>query len=134
MKYLMRYLKILLLLLMVVICSMNLYSQPAKISKNLYTTWIKLALIGKNQAEIEYYFRDRGEEEIERIKKRIRFAILDSLNRSGIKNMIAKSTDADDINIIVRKVMTEIRYSGLEHDEDLRLSIKEKFGISLENL
>ena len=134
MKYLMRYLKILLLLLMVVICSMNLYSQPAKISKNLYTTWIKLALIGKNQAEIEYYFRDRGEEEIERIKKRMRFAILDSLNRSGIKNMIAKSTDADDINIIVRKVMTEIRYSGLEHDEDLRLSIKEKFGISLENL
>ncbi len=91
-------------------------------------------LVGKNQAEIEYYFRNLDEKTIEQIKRRIRFAIIDNLIRSGIKGMIAKSSDADDVNVVIRKVITEIRYSGLEHDQDLRLSIKEEFGISLEKL
>ncbi len=112
----------------------GIFAQTATDPGNLYTTWIKLALVGKNQAEIEYFFRNLDDKTLERIKKRIRFAIIDNLKRSGIKGMIAKSSDADDVNVVIRKVVTEIRYSGMEHDEDLRLSIKEEFGITLEKL
>ncbi len=133
MKRLIRYSGVLLFFILV-FANANLYSQPADNLGNLYTTWIKLALVGKNQSEIEYYFRNLDKETLEQIKKRIRFAIIDNLNRSRIRSMIGKSADADDVNVVVRKVMTEIRYSGLEHDKDLRLSIKEEFGISLEIL
>ena len=123
----------LLSILLLCFCS-NLYSQPDSIPENLYTKWITLALVGKNQAEIEYYFRHLDHSSLEQIKSRIRFTIIDSLKRSGIRNMIAKSADADDMNAVIRKVVMEIRYSGMELDQDLCTSIKEEFGISLENI
>ena len=110
------------------------FAQPAKDSGNIYTKWITLALLGKNQAEIEYYFRNEKEASIDRVKERIRNAVLDNLRRSGIKSMISTSSDADDFNVIVTKILLEIRYVGLEHDNDLILSIKEEFGIEVRNL
>jgi hypothetical protein len=109
-------------------------AQPAKDSGNIYTKWITLALLGKNQSEIEYYFRNEKETSIQRVKERIRFAVLENLRRSGIKTMISKISDADDINTVVTKILIEIRFAGMEHDTDLLLSIKEEFGIELENL
>lgn len=109
-------------------------AQPAKDSGNIYTKWITLALLGKNQSEIEYYFRNEKETTIERVKERIRFAVLENLRRSGVKAMIGKISDADDINTIVTKILIEIRFAGMEHDRDLLLSVKEEFGIELENL
>ncbi len=110
------------------------YAQAAKDSGNMYTKWITLALLGKNQAEIEYYFRNEKEAAIQRVKQRIRFAVLENLRRSGIKSMIDNSSDADDFNVIITKILLEIRYVGLEHDPDLLLSIKEEFGIEIRNL
>lgn len=109
-------------------------AQPTRDSGNIYTKWITLALLGKNQAEIEYYFRNEKEASVERVKQRIRFAVLESLKRAGIRSMIARSSDADDFNVVIRKISLEIRYAGLEHDEDLLLSIKEEFGVELESL
>ena len=134
MKFMTRFFKVTVLFLFLIVFNSTLYSQPTKDAGNVYTTWMKLALVGKNQAEIEFFFRNLDDKTINKIKKRIRFAIIDNLKRSGIKSMIAKSSDADDINVVIRKVITEIRYSGLEHDPDLRLSIKEEFGITLEKL
>lgn len=110
------------------------FSQPAKDSGNIYTKWITLALLGKNQAEIEYFFRNEKESSIQRVKERIRFAVLDNLRRAGIKTLIQKSSDADDFNVIITKILLEIRYAGMEHDEDLVLSIKEEFGVELLSL
>ena len=110
------------------------YSQTSKDPGNMYTIWRKLALVGKNQAEIEYYFRNIDDKTMERVKGRIRFAVLESLRRTGIKGLIKKITDEDDLNVIINTINTEIRYAGMEHDDDLRLSIKEEFGVQLENL
>lgn len=109
-------------------------AQPVKDSGNIYTKWIKLALLGKNQAEIEYFFRNEKETTIDRVKERIRFAVLENLRRAGIKTLLEKVSDADDLNVIVRKIVIEIRYAGMEHDRDLLLSIKEEFGVELQRL
>ena len=101
---------------------------------NIYTEWMQLALLGKSQAEIEYYFRSLDEETLGRIKNQIRFTILDNLRRAGLRDKVEKSFDKDDINVVVSKVLIEIRYMGLELDEDLRQSIKEEFGVQLERL
>lgn len=114
--------------------SVNSYSQPSRTGGNMYTKWITLALVGKNQAEIEYFFRNEKETTIEQVKRRIRFAVVENLRRSGIKRLIEESSDADDLNVVIRKIIIEIRYAGMELDKDLRLSIKEEFGIQLERL
>lgn len=112
----------------------NTYSQPAKDIGNIYTIWIKLALLGKNQSEIEYYFRNIDTQTMGSIKKRLRFAVLDNLRRIGVKKLVSRTADMDDLNVVVNKIATEVRYAGMEHDEDLRLTIKEEFGVILENL
>ncbi|MBU2514758.1 hypothetical protein KJ966_25830 [bacterium] len=109
-------------------------AQPVKDSGNIYTKWITLALLGKNQAEIEFFFRNEKEASIQKVKERIRFAVLENLRRSNTKSMIARISDADDFNVIISKILLEIRFVGLEHDEDLLLSIKEEFGVELESL
>ena len=126
-----------LLLLFCLVFSTVAMSQTANKQNNagnMYTIWMKLALLGKNQAEIEYYFRQFDEASLEKIKSKVRFAVLENLRRSGIKTLIAKSSDIDDLNVVVQRIMTEIRYVGMELDDDLKLSIKEEFGVYLENL
>lgn len=112
----------------------NSFAQPVKDSGNLYTKWMKLALLGKNQAEIEYFFRNEKDSTLEQVKQRIRNAVVDNLRRAGIPALIAETSDADDFNVIIRKILIEIRYTGMELDPDLRLSIKEEFGVVLERL
>jgi len=128
--------RILSLVLTVSFCiiSVNSYSQPAKTGGNLYTKWITLALVGKNQAEIEYFFRNEKEATINQIKTRVRNAVVENLRRAGINKLIEQSSDADDLNVVIRKIIIEIRYAGMELDKDLRLSIKEEFGVHLERL
>jgi len=116
------------------VVSVDTYSQPAKSGGNMFTKWMKLALVGKNQAEIEYFFRNEKESSIQRVKERIRHAIIENLRRAGIKRLISESSDADDLNVVIQKILIEIRYAGLELDQDLRLSIKEEFGVQLERL
>ncbi len=109
-------------------------SQPVRTGENIYTKWITLALLGKNQSEIEFYFRNEKDASIQQVKERIRFAVLENLRRSGIRSMVSRISDIDDYNVIITKIHLEVRFAGLEHDPDLLLSIKEEFGIELENL
>jgi hypothetical protein len=119
-------------------CSFSSYSQPTEATAgstgNIYTNWIKLALVGKNQAEIEFFFRNEKEAAIDQVKERIRQAVLENLRRAGVKRLINESADVDDLNVIINKIIIEIRYAGLELDQDLRFSIKEEFDIELETL
>ncbi len=114
--------------------AVNSYSQPSKTRGNLYTKWITLALVGKNQAEIEYFFRNEKDKTIDQVKRRIRFTVVENLRRAGIKRLIDESSDVDDLNVVIHKIIIEIRYAGMELDKDLRLSIKEEFGVQLERL
>ena len=112
----------------------NLTAQTKVRSGNMYTQWMKLALVGKNQAEIEYYFRNIDSTTLDQIKDRIRFAVLDNLRRSGIHELLRRGSDMDDFNVITKKILVEIRYVGMEHDEDLKLSIKEEFGVLIDEI
>ena len=128
---------LLVFVLLLLFCSQASYSQTDKKGnpENIYTTWVKLAMLGKNQSEIESYFsRKVPLEEVELIKGRIRKTVLDNLRRSGIEAKISSSYDLDDLNVLIDQVLVEIRYVGLEHDPDLRQTIKEEFGITLERL
>lgn len=129
-----KYFSFLVLLIFIMVTADAGFSQPSRDPGNMYTIWMKLALIGKNQAEIEYYFKNIDEKTMDQVKKRIRFAVIDNLRRSGLHSLIRHSSDYDDLNVIVNKIITEIRYVGLEHDQDLRLSIKEEFGVPLDDI
>ena len=103
--------------------------KPVK-EENRITTWMTLSLLGKNQAEIEYYFRKLDKRELDDLKTRMRFTVMDNLRRSGISQLKDTASDADDLRVIRRKVITEIRYMGMEHDKDLKITIKEEFGVT----
>jgi len=124
------------LALAIILCvvSVNSYSQPTRTGGNVYTKWMTLALVGKNQAEIEYFFRNEKEATIVQVKQRIRHAVVENLRRAGIKRLLEESSDVDDLNVVIRKIVVEIRYAGMELDKDLLLSIKEEFGVQLELL
>ena len=111
-------------------------SAPKKVKEeNLITTWMQLALLGKNQAEIEFYFiRNDKESKLDSVKKKMRFTVIDNLKRTGIRRLISQAMDEDDLSVVKKKVITEIRYMGMEHDEDLKISIKEEFGIVVDRL
>ena len=129
-----KFISILILFFLILASTDSGLSQSNKDPGNMYTIWMKLALIGKNQAEIEYYFKNIDEKTMDRVKKRIRFAVIDNLRRSGLHSLIRSSADSDDLNVIVNKIITEIRYVGLEHDQDLKLSIKEEFGVTIDDI
>ena len=134
MKTVNKYIIFLVLIFLISVTTNSVFSQTKKDPGNMYTMWVKLALVGKNQTEIEYYFKNIDEKTMGLIKKRIRFAVIDNLKRSGLHSLIRNSSDSDDLNVIVKKIITEIRYVGLEHDQDLRLSIKEEFGVRLDDI
>ncbi len=108
----------------------NIAPPKPKKDENRITTWMTLSLLGKNQAEIEYYFRKLDKRDLEDLKTRMRFTVMDNLRRSGITELRETASDADDLRVIRRKVITEIRYMGMEHDKDLQTTIKEEFGVS----
>ena len=109
----------------------NVKPPEQKKEENRFTTWITLSLLGKNQAEIEYYFRNLDPKEMEQLRELMRFTVMDNLRRMGLKNLLYNSDDADDLAVVKRKVITEIRYVGMEHDPDLKIIIKEEFGLAL---
>src|SRR3989339_328082 len=92
----------------------NVKAPEQKKEENRFTTWITLSLLGKNQAEIEYYFRNLDPKEMEQLRELMRFTVLDNLRRMGLKSLINTSEDADDLAVVRRKVITEIRYVGME--------------------
>lgn len=101
---------------------------------NLYSTWLRLSLSGKNQVEIEYYMRHVKNNDLDKVKERLRFYVIDNLKRQGVSTMISQSIDQDDMRVAMKKVRTEVRFAGMEYDELLRMKIKEEFGILLADL
>ncbi len=109
----------------------NVTPPTPKKEENRITTWMTMSLLGKNQVEIEYYFKDLEQKDLDKLRERIRKAVMGNLRRMDLRSMIANSTDSDDLNVIRRKVLTEIRYMGMENDEELQVTIKEEFGVNL---
>ena len=107
---------------------------PADKQDNLYSIWLKLSMMGHNQSEIEGLLAEGTEEQLLRLKNRLRRDVLATLMQLNLKIEIELSRTEQDLRMIRDKIRTEIRFSGLENDQLLHRMIRHKFGISLQNI
>ena len=103
-------------------------------SVSLYSIWIRLSLRGLNQAEIESLTRNMDAEAIAEVKQRLRNTVISNLETKRIRERFLASRDSDDLKSIVTSIETELRFVGLTHDDEIRLMIRDRFGIPLGRL
>jgi len=101
---------------------------------DLYSIWQKLSMMGHNQSEIEGLLAGITEEQMRRLKNRLRQDVLATLMQLNLNIEIELSRTEQDLVLIRDKIRTEIRFSGLENDQLLQRMIRHKFGISLHNI
>ena len=107
---------------------------PVDKRDDLYSIWMKLSMMGHNQSEIEGLLAGGTEEQLLRLKNRLRRDVLATLMQLNLKIEIELSRTEQDLMMIRDKIRTEIRFSGLENDQLLHRMIRHKFGISLQNI
>jgi len=107
---------------------------PAANRGNLYSIWLKLSMMGHNQSEIEGILTGITEQQLQRLKNRLRRDVLETLMHHNLHNEIELSRTEQDLVMIRDKIRTEIRFAGLENDLLLQRMIRHKFGIALQNI
>ena len=107
---------------------------PADNRGNLYSIWLKLSMMGHNQSEIEGILNGTTEQQLMRLKNRLRRDVLDTLMHNNLLSQIELSRTEQDLFMIRDKIRTEIRFAGLENDQLLQRMIRHKFGIALQNI
>ena len=107
---------------------------PKESREDLYSIWIKLSMMGHNQSEIEGILKGITEQQLQRLKNRLRRDVLNTLIHLNLSNEIELSRTEQDMVMIRDKIRTEIRFAGLENDLLLQRMIRHKFGIALENI
>ena len=103
---------------------------PSAVS--IYSIWVRLSLRGLNQEEIESLMSNMDPKAIETVKLRLRNTVLSNLEARRIHVRFKQSRDSDDLKMVYRVIETEMRFAGLTNDPELRLMIKDRFGINLE--
>ena len=99
---------------------------------NVYTMWVKLSLRGHSQEEIESLLRNMDAKTIEEVKGRLRRTVMSNLEFKNVGSLYAMSRDYDDLTMVMQSVKTEIRFAGLETDDEIKHMIKNQFGIILD--
>ena len=107
---------------------------PADNRANLYSIWLKLSMMGHNQSEIEGILKGITEQQLQRLKNRLRRDVLETLMHHNLHIEIELSRTEQDLVMIREIIRTEIRYAGLENDSLLQRMIRHKFGISLQKI
>ena len=107
---------------------------PVDSQGNLYSSWLKLSLMGHNQSEIEAILNGVTPEQLYRIKNQLRRDVLNTLRRLNLHNEISMSSTEQELFTIREKIRTEIRFAGMENDSRLRRMIRHQFGIALQNI
>ena len=103
-------------------------------SVSLYSIWIKLSLRGMNQGEIESLMRNMAPKSIGQVKKRLRDTVIFNLMAKKIPERFRASRDSDDLKSVLISIETELRFAGLQNDEDVKQMIKNKLGIPINRL
>lgn len=98
---------------------------------NLYSVWIQLSLRGYPQEEIESLLRNMDTQVIADVKNRLRRTVISNLTLKKVGRLYLRSRDTDDLNIVRSTIETELRFSGLQNDEEIKMLIQEQFGIDL---
>lgn len=108
----------------------SVHATEVKVDGNILQNWIRLSLIGKDQAEIELFFKDVEPKKIEKVKNRLRIYVMRRLRSKNVKRMLRKASQVNDIGVVIDSIREETRYFGLEDDDILKYNIKEEFGIN----
>ena len=99
-------------------------------TRNLFSLWIKMSLIGYSQSEIESALMGKVEPaQLKRVKHRLRINVINNLRNQNLRDDILNSSTVQDLRIIQEKVRTEVRFAGLENDSHLRMLIRRHFGV-----
>ena len=101
---------------------------------NLYSVWVQLSLRGHPQSEIESLLRNMDPKALLEVKSRLRSTVISNLALKKVGLLYLASRDKDDLIVVRSMIETELRFSGLQNDEDLILMIQDRFGISLDHL
>jgi len=99
---------------------------------SVYSIWVRLSLRGYSQEEIESLLRNMDQKTIDEVKTRLRKSVLSNLRLKRVRERFQSSRDKGDLQDVLSSVETEIRFAGLENDEELKYEIRESFGIPLD--
>lgn len=112
--------------------STPLAQSPSSVS--IYSIWIRLSLRGMNQGEIESLMRNMAPKTIGEVKKRLRDTVISNLKARNIPELFLASRDSDDLKSVLISIETELRFAGLQNDEDVKQRIKNELGIPINRL
>ena len=101
---------------------------------SIYSIWIRLSLRGLNQNEIESLMRNMDPAAIKQVKERLRNTVLANLETQRVRQRFRRSRDSDDLKSVMTSIETELRFAGLQHDDEVKLMIKDRFGIPMGRL
>ncbi len=107
---------------------------PPALGFNIYSNWLKLSLRGYSQEEIESAMSNIGADNMKELKGRLRRTVLGNLRLKKVKERFQASRDKGDLQDVLSTVETEIRFAGLENDDELKHQIEERYGIPLSRL
>ncbi len=105
---------------------------PSPVS--VYSIWVRLSLRGYSQEEIESLLRNMDAKTVEEVKVRLRKSVISNLRLKRIRERFQASRDKGDLQDVLSSVETEIRFAGLENDEELKSEIRERLGIPLDRM
>jgi hypothetical protein len=101
---------------------------------NVYSIWLRMSLRGYSQEEIESALRNMDAKTMDEVKARLRRTVLSNLRLKKVRERFQSSRDKGDLQDVMGTIETEIRFSGLENDNELKREIEEAFGILLNRL
>ena len=105
---------------------------PSAVS--LYSIWIRLSLRGLNQNEIESLMRNMDPASIAQVKQRLRNTVIGNLATKKVRERFLSSRDSDDLNSVLGTIETELSFAALQSDDEVKLMIRDRFGIPLGRL
>lgn len=119
------------LVLLVLLLTTPLASAQAPSVVNVFSIWVRLSLRGNSQQEIESQLSNMDPKTLAEVKSRLRQSVISNLRIKRIGERYQTSQDSDDRKAVLESIQTEIRFAGLENDEQLVLMIKDRFGIHM---
>ena len=105
---------------------------PSAVS--LYSIWIRLSLRGLNQNEIESLMRNMDPASVAQVKQRLRNTVIGNLATKKVRERFLSSRDSDDLNSVLGTIETELSFAALQSDDEVKLMIRDRFGIPLGRL
>ena len=119
-------------LLLTAATPVSMAQAPSSIS--LYSIWVRLSLRGLNQSEIESLMRNMDPAAITEVKRRLRETVLSNLETKHVGERFLTSRDSDDLKSVLVTIETELRFAALQNDDEIKLMIRDRFGIPLGRL